>query len=380
MSLCMGAVAFADDVQGNSEDPMTAVNLDVTFTPADGLTTPAYTFNYTVAPGEGVADNNPKIYAGIGATKTYTAAFAAGDTAKTVSIDLSAYSFAGKPAGIYRYVVTQAAIDSEAAQLGILNEQHNALAEQRYMDLYVNDQGKVVAAVLAEDGAQLNGTLYGEENDLQKDGSFSNHFGDTDTPDDPNTDEPEDKTRAHTIELSKVLDGAMADASEDFNFEVTVTYDVPGSTMDVSGATFSIKKNGAQVDSANIGGTAKVALKGGEQAVVTVPNNMTVKVRETTNANEGYKITSTATGFNGDYTKVTDAASDANGTSGLVKGEGVGNGEGTISGDVTMQYTNSRDKISPTGIAMRYAPFLLILIAGIAVLVVSRRRKAELDA
>ena len=115
-----------------------------------------------------------------------------------------------------------------------------------------------------------------------------------------------------------------------------------------------------------------IELADGESVVITVPNNVTVNVKELTTAAEGYTITSSASGFStaGTTTQITaaDVHSDTTGTGGLVE-----------SADTTVDYTNDRESISPTGLVLRFAPYFAMFAAGIALFLILgvKRRKNE---
>ncbi len=47
--------------------------------------------------------------------------------------------------------------------------------------------------------------------------------------------------------------------------------------------------------------------------------------------------------------------------------------------DYTVAITNTLLQISPTGIVTRYAPYDLILVAGVVLLVISKKRKKNTD-
>lgn len=412
LSASLGAVAFADDAQ----EPLDTMNFTVSYKASEGLFVPAKTFTYTIAPGAADDAANPKIYAGVGSIDGVEAVFAKGATEDaTVTIDLPEAT-AFSHAGIYRYTIVQAPFSAAEVNAGILNEKGTGWTVTKYLDLYVDKDGNITNAILSDDGV-FEGTNNPAETNYdqnKKSGGFSNTFGqandpddpdnpynpidpndpdnpdnpdnpynpddpdnpDTPDPDDPNNPDTPDPTDGpgtpanagkHVITLTKNVTGAMGDTNELFPFEFTLT----SSNAVLAGISYTANIDGA--DNAWELGTTYgdvIKLKSGQSVTITVPNDVNVAVKELTSAAEGYTITSTVTGFNADPTTVTGIMTADTGTTGYLN-----NAEKTA--DVT--YTNNRDNISPTGVALTFAPYLFIAAAGVAVFTISRRRKSEME-
>ncbi len=407
MVLAMSVVTLAAAPVYAPEDPattLTSIDIKVNFTPEAGLSTPGYTFSYSIAAGtakDAVQDGIP-VLAGTGSPSiTASAAFAAGDTQKTITVTLP--TFAANAGGVYRYKITQAQISADGVAAGVLNDKGNGAIEVRYLDLYVNNAGEIKNAVLFKVDSQLpavvnNEIAYGTDDGLKKTDSFENTFGkpgnddpdpdDPTYPPDPNDPKPSDSGK-HTVTVSKTLAGSFSSANEVFPFEITLT-DISGTTVPLTGVDCEIAVSGTPVltDSTiktkDVEGTTvsyldgtsatpyKVGLKGGDSITITVPNNINVKVQEKTAETEGYIV------FNTDKTETWGTGWQKESDGKLVDETGVSGALTTAAhGNPVIPYTNSKDTISPTGVLLRVAPYMAILGGGFALLLVSKRSKKE---
>ena len=396
MSMSLSSVAFADnELVQDAENGVTSTTFTSTITTNEG-NTPKTAFTYTVAPADArtVGADRVTTYAGVAGGVTFSndqasikVPFAANDAEEEVGLKFNAGVFT-QP-GIYHYTITQSGLSAEQANIGLRADKD----PQKSLDVYVakKDGNLVVTSVILaqkDETVVINGS---ESVEATKVGGFTNAFGqddpnnppvDPDDPDNPNPPDPDDpdvpySTVNKTVTLAKTVTGAMGDTNMQFPFDVTISYE-EGEDADTTleGMKVTVYKTDAAGNkdagtTMTFGATALTqpfTLAHGEKLSVVFPKAATVKVQEKTNAAEGYSITGTLDGVQ-DTTLNGTVNADANGMSKLMETE-----------DVAFAYTNDRETISPTGVMLTFAPYLLIAAAGVLVLVVSRRRKAdELD-
>jgi len=391
--------------------PITAVNFKSTLTSQGDYKSVGAKFIYTVSAGtaSSVSSTDPaktyQIYAGNvnaidTATSTLTAVHpinASTGTAvpseKMMTINFKDINTTNFPqTGIYRYKVTQTALteaqiaaDIKAIKDGTGTQVTDAV--DKYLDVYVVtndtdgdgavDTAKIYGVVLFEstgdpttvDTSKIdeNGKVYAQytTSNAQKTDTFDNIY------------------TAYKIQLVKKVKGAAASATDKFPFSLIVT------DPDTANADDSVILAGVQYgyDASSAGSTTAIAYNattgqitiGGEVTsiklksvetidIVGLPASALVKIKETISALLGYDITSEIKDFDGTTVAITTpVTTDENGTSGAVK-------KAETTGTIT--YTNTREQISPTGVILRVAPYALILVAGLALLLISRHRKA----
>jgi hypothetical protein len=389
--------------------PITAVNFKSTLTSQGDYNSVGAKFIYTVSAGtaSSVSSTDPaktyQIYAGNvnaidTATSTLTAVHpinastgTAVPSTQMMTINFKDINTTNFPqTGIYRYKVTQTALteaqiaaDIKAIKDGTGTQVTDAV--DKYLDVYVVtndtdgdgavDTAKIYGVVLFEstgdpttvDTSKIdeNGKVYAQytTSNAQKTDTFDNIY------------------TAYKIKLEKKVKGAAASATDKFPFSLIVTD--PETDTDESvilagvqygydassaGSTTAIAYN-ATTGQIKIGDdVTSIKLKKDETIeIVGLPASALVKIKETISALLGYDITSEITNFDGTTVAITTpVTTDENGTSGAV----------AKSEDGVITYTNTREQISPTGVILRVAPYALILVAGLALLLISRHRKA----
>lgn len=147
--------------------------------------------------------------------------------------------------------------------------------------------------------------------------------------------------------ITKHLSGNMYDASDKFTFTVTSTKaSIANTNGDSTNATVS-----------NNGMTATATLGKDETVILTVPVGAKIEITEDTN-DEGYTASYTV---NGGTTATTDNSYTI----------------GSISGNTTVEFTNTKNVDIDSGVLLDSVPYILVLavvIGGAAVIVVRRRK------
>ena len=295
-----------------------------------------------------------------------------------------------------------------------------SITNVRYLDVYVmrSDsytdgstaaQWKVYGYVCINSASGPDDIDAGTATSIAVDAVKTNGFVDTNPADGTST---ADEYRTYNLTLGKTLSGDDTMKGNKFPFDATWTAGTATGTFQfavevndkaearktaqdatttVNGTTVAAdtlyKVGGADaVGAADKDGTPKIA-DGGTVKYIGIPNGTKVTVTETNDVT-GTTYTTTATELisnsAGDGTAV---AFDSSSTAVLSEDKKTATTDDqdktvykeadapTADTNVTIQYTNTLALISPTGVVVRVAPYALILVAGIALLLISRRRK-----
>ena len=193
-----------------------------------------------------------------------------------------------------------------------------------------------------------------------------------------------DVYNTYNITLKKVVAGTMGDKEHEFDFAATVTN---------NGLNFKVAKNAADADNA---GPIAVAsydlltnLKHEDVYFLRGLNaKATVTYTETNDAEETYKVkiedntpavvnsvndvevVKTGTATTGAAANITDYGTEYKAFGDSVTEQAVKN----------ITYTNTLDTVSPTGVALRFAPYLFMLAAAAMFVVLSRRQREQENA
>jgi hypothetical protein len=269
---------------------------------------------------------------------------------KTFTFDFSNVYYPA--AGIYRYVVTESTnVDKAAA--GITD---GTISNVRTLDVYVRD------AQNGESGRQIYGYVLFSDGTAKSSG-FVGTSG----------DQTADQYYTYNVTLRKTLSGDSAMDNHEFPFHVDFTNDAVSQNVLLKMApSGNVTAAAPQAAAASNMDMAPAIANGGQVKYIGIPANTQVDVFETNDV--------TGTTYRNSYTidegteqgvkNITwDSANDANKSN-----------TATVStaASHTITFADTLELISPTGIVMRFAPYGLMMAAGIALLILAIRRKHRL--
>lgn len=336
----------------------------------------------------------------IGAASNTTATVTFGgsetvDTSAAGEVISDTFTFTFTPAnfphaGVYRYLITETDTTATRADAGVISGANYVAT--RYLDVYVMNNAagtglEIYGFVVFEsdsstqaldttnaDTYKTNGYVVNDESDL------------TDTTDC-------DYYWTVNLDVTKVVTGQLGDKVNEFPFEIALTSPVSAFVK----ADFSDDSTNATTGTTAFASSAYTVSctlnDGATMSIVGLPVGTTAAVTETNNTPDIYTVS--AEHDNGATLQVNSADSDT------VAGSGTGavttltvynttdNATPVASGQIaatavtdtidTITVTNDISAVSPTGYVARFAPYALMLIGGIALLIVAKkhRRHAE---
>ena len=431
MMMAMIATAFADSdnvYEGSNNDLAidvagdTAIPLNKTvviFNTDDGteVREPDITFSYALAKVDSTLDpaaqlestvtdgtNTVNVYNGVPAAITAPSNIVYANTnivaattkgyedEKSTNITVDATAF--PHAGIYRYKITES---SSVTPESVGMEAHtDAYDNTRYLDVYIynpdydatsNPTGHQTkwlgAAVIFKTKVTTSGSE-GTDNintTFEKTTGFEPGTDGTPGTTDFTTDATVDRYFTYNLEVTKAITGSLADKNHDFPFQISftgalehaVTVDVTNSSANPANTTLSISDTAA-ADTA--------ALHDSETYTVTgLPKGTTVTVTEYNDTVDDYKLTTSFTGTTSTATKsAATLGTDADHLTGET-GVLINSGSTDVKADTktVLTFTNDLASISPTGYVARFAPYALILIGGIALLIIAKKHRKHTD-
>lgn len=340
------SVCAAGGVTGGTEDsPINSVPVNKTVSAAENTYAPNTTFNFTVTPAGATTitdkeGNSVDVKAGIdnGLKADKGATFAPDTTADTsatytplvankASLKTDASVF--KEPGIYHYTVSE------------VNERYEGITyDTTAYDVYVYVSAKLDADKNTTNDMYVSGVVSAKSVDgeiAKSDLNFNNEY-----------------KGVYTVTVTKKVQGGFATAGDTFKFNVTVN----GATGEVYKVAYTTKSVQTTTHVAS-GDTIEVELGKDDTVIIyglSATDSYTITEKDVTNGK-------TATGYT-----VTD---DCGASDGIVSGNG-GNE------DANYTITNTKNAVTPTGIAMTVAPYILMVaVAGIFAVLFLRRRHEE---
>ena len=410
----------ADTIRDQAENVNIKKEIKVYNPEGTDVHAPVITYTYTVTPATGTdltvtdeaRDHDPErqvtapVRAGLttGLVVTGTAAGAAGNGTQAVgtlvftnettwetaaagkineydiNLDFSGVPFT-KP-GVYRYHIAETVDPSyDAAAM------EDGKFDDLWLDVYVDGELNVYGYVCMNKEESVTETTQSKINgfvDASDDGGTAN-------------DDGADKYYTYDLDLSKLVENDSY-AEENIAFPFTVVFTNP----DGYSATFMIDQTtgtgstGLNDSAATLSGNdptdwSGVALvkEGGKITLTGIPAGVDVEVYET-NIVTGvtYAVTTKVTDITDDVVDDSVVSTDTTPTAAVTQGTSKTNDYESTAVHVDtpkiakvekkqeVEITNKLVLISPTGVVVRIAPYVLILAAGIALLVIGFRRKA----
>lgn len=353
LALVMSFAAVSASAVDYAAIPGTTTSFDKNLVVDSTAQIPDVEFEFTIAPGTPVeaSSTNMEILAGPeGATiekaqftgimtETATAGTPTDDTDTTkkfvtdsVTVDFTGVQFT-KP-GVYRYVITETA----TSLAGVKNDNNDT----RYLDVFVladeHDALYVQSYALKaeESNIDLSTGKYATNPDVKSSG-YTNEL------------------ETYDLEFEKSITGNQADKNKKFTFTLEIEGANPGQyAIEVVGTDVIIEGSGVTDGKITVGSDGKYT------GTFSLTDGDSVKVLDLPKGST-YTVTENAE----DYSSSSDSFTDAT--------------TGTITKDIETGFVNDRSGITPTGVIITVAPFVIgILVFGAIMLyMVSKRRRAE---
>ena len=294
---------------------------------------------------------------------------------KPLDIDFSGVVF-GEP-GVYRYVITETLTGASAsyAESGVTETTDATNGHTRYLDVYVKaadtdfisgetaDEWDIYGFVclyddvdVTPDTVKINGFVAGQDtsgNDVEADSYYT-----------------------YNVTVSKILTNDNYNLGHEFPMEIVFTNEpvtndillsatVSGNATDYSHAAGAVSSLGGTATIASGSSIKYIGIPCGTICEVTETNDATGVTYLTTLTVDGGTPTSKVVVYNdvSDTATITTTADEADDTA------------------HTVEFENVLQMISPTGVIVRSAPYILLLGTGVALFVLSRsfKKKEEKD-
>lgn len=276
----------------------------------------------------------------------------------TISIDASKY----EKSGIYHYVLSEIEPSSSPYEgIEYSKEKYDVFVYVQEKDS-TNETYEVVAVTSKKEGtdSETTNVVDGKEEKTSAI-EFTNHYGDSENDDEINE-----------LTITKTVSGAQGEKGKSFTFDITVTaqngknekykivkVDKDGIESDL--ATLESGKENTYTEVIKSGESIKIyGLSKGDIVTVDEADYYTADHYKTT-------YTKSESGFSVQEVKDTDVTGNENYITGTVTGK-----------DAVITVENSKDAATPTGIAMTFAPYaVMVAFAGVFAVMFLRKKRED---
>lgn len=336
-------------------------------------------------------------------TETVTASTDGTPNYKNLTLDFTDVVF--KKAGVFRYTISEA-LDTEMTytNTGVTETGNKTNPHTRYLDVYVRPN----PTTFTDGNSAADWDIYGyvcvleseeitDAGDTASTGAVKTNGFVSGTNDE--TAYTADSYFTYNVTISKtVTNDNYAKTSHAFPFTVIFTNSAITHATDIIGTvktgtvTEWTEPASAALSAGETKGIAKI--KDSSSVKYTgIPNGTTIEVYETNDVSGvTYQVTTTAKITTDTPTPIIDQAvvsaatpttADAQAAQKAASQSTKTTFTPTVDKDDDVIHTiavnNNLQLISPTGVTLRFAPYILILAAGIVLLLVSRRRKSNIE-
>ena len=386
--LALSATVFAAEIGDGGITNLTAEDKTITlkkqitaYNPTGlDINAPTITYNYSIAAGSAnktIKDPNgigtATVAGPTGATITSSVSWSPAEqlqTAqggkenyKTITVSFSAVTFPS--AGVFRYEITETATYTNT---GVTN----GGSHTRYLDVYVKNaatagQFEIYGYVLFTNNNNIDGTSGASDEDKVAAAVKTEGFvGDS-----------ADKYYTYNLTIGKDLEGDPGMINNQFPFGISFTGSETGVLPIISKtgtATIPTWSTAGDISSFNTtadSGSLKLA-SAARVKITGIPIGTSVEIFEKNNVT-GTTYSSASQGADTNAAVKSIAPSVVSNTA-VVNAQTAGSAE-----DKIVTFTNTLSTISPTGYVSRYAPYGLMLIAGVILLVIVLKRRKHSD-
>lgn len=334
-------------------------------------------------------------------SETMTATSTGAPNKKSFSIDFSSVAFTGP--GVYRYKITEnltGTTDTYAAAGVTETTAGTGMgSHERYIDVYVRPKAPTPEGTTADDPGYWD--IYGftcfynntsiTDSDKASTAVKTTGFVPGTTGGSSSTAVKADSYYTFNLTLTKtVVNDAYSAANVSFPFTVIFTNNTVTKSIAIIGKVENATVTGWIEPEVNERSGIALIKSGGQIKFIGIPNGTSVEVYETNTATGvTYKVetalttssTTTTTDQSVNWHAAPERADSqtTKQTYQSTKATFSTTADADDDNDYTVAITNTLVTISPTGVALRVAPYVLILTAGVALLLVSRRRKAVVE-